>query len=158
LLTVHTLGGLEMMKAARAVLGAGVHRPRLLGVTILTSMQSRDLAQVGIAGPPSDRVVQLAFLAKDAGLDGVVASAHEVEAIRRACGPRFLVVVPGIRPVSAESNDQTRVATPEQAIRAGADFLVVGRPVSAAPDPAAAARAIAEEIRAARQQSFTAVS
>ena len=147
-----------MMKAARNVLGTGNRRPRLLGVTILTSMESQDLAQVGIAGSPSDCVIQLAMLAKDAGLDGVVASAHEVEAIRRVCGPRFLIVVPGIRPLAAESNDQARVATPEQAIRAGADFLVVGRPITAAPDPAAAAKAIAEEIGAARQHFCVAAS
>ncbi len=115
---------------------------------------------VGIAGRPGTRAVQLARLAKDAGLDGVVASAHEVAAIRRACGSSFLVVVPGVRPAvpgtaaksSRVTDDQARVATPAEAIRAGADYIVVGRPITAARDPREAAAAILEEISQARRQ------
>ena len=124
-------------------------RPRLLGVTILTSMDQKALREVGIAGTPASRVVSLAKLAKSAGLDGVVASPQEVSRIRRACGPKFLIVVPGVRPSVAGGrapDDQARVATPFEAIRAGADYLVVGRPITAAPDPRAAAEAIVKEI------------
>jgi orotidine-5'-phosphate decarboxylase len=162
LLDVHALGGVEMMRAAskardeakssRSVL------PKLLAITILTSMDNAALRGVGIAGPASRRVVQLARLAQKAGLDGIVASPHEIRAIRRACGKGFLIVVPGIRPVvgggpagarKRKTDDQARVATPAEAIRAGADYLVIGRPITGAPDPEAAARAILEEISAA---------
>ena len=130
-------------------------RPKLLGVTILTSMDNTSLRAVGISGTASIRAVKLARMARQAGLDGVVASPHEVRAIRRACGKDFLIVVPGIRPESGEGSgrspkrkkdDQSRVATPAEAIRAGADYLVIGRPITAAPNPEAAARAILEEI------------
>jgi orotidine-5'-phosphate decarboxylase len=152
MMTLHSLGGLAMMKAAREAVGARKKRPALLGVTILTSLDSAALRQIGISGTPAARVVALARLAKKAGLDGVVASAHEARAIRRACGPSFLIVVPGIRPASAAANDQARVATPADAIRAGANYLVVGRPITGAADPGAAARAITEEIAAARRR------
>lgn len=151
MLTMHTSGGLAMMMAARDAVAGRKERPSLLGVTILTSLDSAALRQVGISGTPAARVVALAKLAKKAGLDGVVASAHEAKAIRRACGPRFLIVVPGIRPTSAATNDQARVATPAEAIRAGANYLVVGRPITGAADPAAAARTIADEISSARR-------
>ena len=130
-------------------------RPALLAVTILTSMDNDSLREVGISGPVSRRVVKLARLAQEAGLDGVVASPQEVRAIRRACGKGFLIVVPGVRPqlnenpegtTKQKSDDQARVATPAQAIRAGADYLVIGRPITAAPDPESAARAIVDEI------------
>lgn len=133
-------------------------RPKLLGVTILTSMDAAALRRVGISGSMSSRVVQLARLTKQAGLDGVVASPEEVRTIRRACGKDFLLVVPGVRPGGQPrgphtgkrlGDDQVRVATPSEAIRAGADYLVVGRPITAAPDPEASARAILEEIAAA---------
>jgi orotidine-5'-phosphate decarboxylase len=162
LLDVHTLGGLEMMRAAAKARDesklAKAARPKVIGVTILTSMDHRALREVGIVGPPSKRVVSLARLAKKAGLDGVVASPQEVRAIRRACGKDFLIVVPGVRPEIAggvshkgkrRSDDQARVATPAEAIRDGADYLVVGRPITAAPDPEAAARAILDEIGSA---------
>lgn len=132
--------------------------PKLLAITILTSMDNASLRGVGIAGPASRRVVQLARLAQKAGMDGVVASPQEVRAIRRACGKNFLIVVPGIRPVVGGSSaggrkdrtdDQARVATPAETIRAGADYLVIGRPITAAPDPEAAANAILEEIASA---------
>jgi orotidine-5'-phosphate decarboxylase len=149
LLTLHTTGGLAMMRAAREALNGKKRRPALLGVTILTSMDGQAMESVGISGTPATRAVALARLAKEAGLDGVVASAHEVAAIREACGPGFLIVVPGIRPASAEVNDQSRVATPAEAIRAGASHLVVGRPITAADDPKKAAVAIKAEIAAA---------
>jgi orotidine-5'-phosphate decarboxylase len=167
LLDVHALGGLEMMRAAAKArdetLPAKAEQPKLLAITVLTSMDNAALRGVGIAGPASRRVVQLARLAKKSGMDGVVASPHEVRAIRRACGKDFLIVVPGIRPVvSGESkggrkgktsghktDDQARIATPAEAISAGADYLVIGRPITGAPDPEAAARAIVEEISSA---------
>jgi len=134
-------------------------RPKLLGITILTSMDNSSLRKVGISGTASSRAVKLAQLARQAGLDGVVASPHEVAAIRRACGKNFLIVVPGVRPEAGKGpgnsgkrkkkDDQARVATPAEAIRAGADYLVIGRPITAAPDPEAAARAILEEIASA---------
>jgi orotidine-5'-phosphate decarboxylase len=139
----------EMMRAAREAAGSKKTRPKLLGVTILTSLNGEALERIGLAGPPSARVVALARLAQESGMDGVVASAHEIRAIRGACGPEFLIVVPGIRPANAAGDDQSRVATPADAIRAGADYLVVGRPITAAPDPRAAAMHIAAEIAAA---------
>jgi orotidine-5'-phosphate decarboxylase len=162
LLDVHALGGLEMMRAAvkarNEAKGPKSALPKLLAITILTSMDNAALRGVGIAGPASRRVVQLAKLAQKAGMDGVVASPQEVRAIRRACGRDFLIVVPGIRPVvgggpaggrKRKTDDQARVATPGEAIRAGADYLVIGRPITGAPDPEAAARAILEEISSA---------
>jgi orotidine-5'-phosphate decarboxylase len=162
LLNIHTLGGVEMMRAAATALNSSrlpkAQRPKLLGVTILTSMDNAALGEVGIAGPASRRVVKLARLAQDAGLDGVVASPQEVRVIRRACGKDFLIVVPGVRPEVGggpkrgkrkKTDDQARVATPTDAIRDGADYLVIGRPITGAPDPESAARAIVEEIKAA---------
>jgi len=152
MMTLHATGGLAMMQAAREAVAGRKTRPALLGVTILTSLDSAALRRVGLAGPASARVLALARLAKAAGLDGVVASAHEAQAIRRACGPRFLIVVPGIRPVAASAGDQARVATPAEAIRAGANYLVVGRPITGADDPVAAAGKIAAEIAGARRK------
>ena len=151
MLTLHTTGGMAMMRAAREAVGTKKKRPALLGVTILTSMDEPAMQAVGLSGSPGSRAVELAKLAKEAHLDGVVASAHEVAAIREACGPDFLIVVPGIRPASASLDDQSRVATPADAIRSGASYLVVGRPITAAVDPRKAARAIAAEIAAARR-------
>ena len=152
------MGGSAMMRAASEAVQGKKKRPALLGVTILTSMDDAALRVVGIEGPPSKRVVSLARLAKKAGLDGVVASPQEAKAIRRACGKDFLIVVPGVRP-SVEGgsgraskrlkDDQARIATPAEAIRDGADYLVVGRPITAAPDPVAAAQAIVDEIASA---------
>ncbi|HVB58452.1 MAG TPA: orotidine-5'-phosphate decarboxylase [Candidatus Acidoferrales bacterium] len=146
MLTLHAAGGIEMMRAARNAIAARKTRPALLGITILTSLNATALRQIGLAGLPASRAVALARLAKVAGLDGVVASAHEVRAIRRACGPGFLIVVPGVRPANSSTNDQARVATPSEAVRAGADYLVIGRPITAAPNPRKAALAIGEEI------------
>jgi orotidine-5'-phosphate decarboxylase len=154
LLNVHATGGLAMMRAAaHALAEAGLRgrRPKLLAVTVLTSLDRAALRQTGITGTPGARAVSLARLAKRAGLDGVVASPQEIRQIRRACGRKFLIVVPGVRPLGAGRagrDDQARVATPGEAIRAGADYLVVGRPITAASDPEAAARAILEEIAA----------
>jgi orotidine-5'-phosphate decarboxylase len=158
LVNVHALGGKAMLEAAVQAISAGVpmgaDRPRLLAVTILTSMDQKTMKEVGISGAPKLRVTKLAQLAKSAGVDGVVASVQEAKAIRKACGRDFLIVTPGVRPkektASAEQDDQARTATPTEAIRAGADFLVVGRPILAAPDPRAAAQSIVEEIGAAK--------
>ena len=162
LLDVHALGGLEMMRAAaKARNGAALpeaQRPKLLGVTILTSMDARSMRAVGISGSAASAAVKLARLARQAGLDGVVASPREVRAIRRACGKDFLIVVPGVRPEAGgavgrapkrKRDDQARTATPAEAIRAGADYLVIGRPITAAPDPEAAVRAILDEVASA---------
>ena len=158
LVNVHALGGTAMLHAAAQAISAGVpmgaDRPRLLAVTVLTSMDQKSIREVGIGGPPKTRVVKLAKLAKTAGVDGVVASVQETRAIRKACGRDFLIVTPGVRPKEKAScsngDDQARTATPTEAIKAGADFLVVGRPILAAPDPRAAAQAIVEEIASAK--------
>jgi orotidine-5'-phosphate decarboxylase len=117
-------------------------------------MDQKAIREVGIGGPPKSRVLKLAKLAKEAGVDGVVASVQEARAIRKACGRDFLIVTPGVRPnekiPTANNDDQARTATPTEAIKAGADFLVVGRPILAAPDPRAAAQAIVDEIAAAK--------
>src|SRR6202047_1448185 len=142
--------------AAYALAKRGLDRPKLLGITILTSLKQSDLRRVGIGGTPGSRALSLARLAKKCGLDGVVASPKEVRQIRRACGRDFLIVVPGIRPIAGgpkRPDDQARVATPTEAIRAGADYLVVGRPITAAADPPRAARAILEEIASALPQN-----
>jgi len=157
LVNVHALGGASMMRAAAQAVSAGVpmgeDRPRLLAVTVLTSMDQKAIREVGIGGPPKTRAVQLAKLAQQAGVDGVVASVQEAKAIRKACGREFLIVTPGVRPkeaAGASRDDQARTATPREAIKAGADFMVVGRPITAAADPRAAAQAIVDEIAAAK--------
>jgi orotidine-5'-phosphate decarboxylase len=158
LLNVHALGGSAMLKAAVQAVSAGVamgaNRPRLLAVTVLTSMNDLSLQELGVAGPTGDRATALAQLAQKSGVDGVVASVQEARAIRSVCGRDFLIVTPGVRPSvkdsSAGPDDQQRTATPTEAINAGADFIVVGRPILAAADPRAAAPAIVEEIAAAK--------
>ncbi len=143
LATIHGLGGREMLEAAVAGRPAGL---RLLAITVLTSHTPESLARVGIPGALDEQVRRLALLAREAGVDGVVASPHEVPAIRAACGPDFLVVTPGIRPAGAALGDQARAATPAAALRNGADYLVVGRPITEATDPRAAAVEIAGEM------------
>jgi orotidine-5'-phosphate decarboxylase len=143
LATIHGLGGREMLEAAVAARPAGL---RLLAITVLTSHTPESLARVGIPGALDEQVRRLALLAREAGVDGVVASPHEVPAIRAACGPDFLVVTPGIRPAGAALGDQARAATPAAALRNGADYLVVGRPITEATDPRAAAVEIAGEM------------
>jgi orotidine-5'-phosphate decarboxylase len=151
LVNVHASGGFEMMRAAREAVGNGKSRPALLAVTILTSLDAKVLRAIGMSGSPASRATALARLAKSAGMDGVVASAQEVKSIRRACGPKFLIVVPGIRPATTAANDQSRIATPAEAIRAGADYLVVGRPITAAQNPRTTALAVAKEIASSRR-------
>jgi orotidine-5'-phosphate decarboxylase len=140
LLTVHASGGAEMVRAA--VRGAGGN-VRVLAVTVLTSLDAGALDAIGLSGPTEAAVVRLAKLAVDAGAGGLVCSPHEVAAVRAAVGPGPLLVVPGVRPPGAAKGDQARVATPAEAVRAGADVIVVGRPLRDAADPVAAAREIA---------------
>jgi len=143
ILSVHASGGEEMVRAA--VRGAG-GRLRVIAVTVLTSLDDEALGRIGIAGPSKDAVVRLAQLAVAAGAQGIVCSPREVEAVRRAVGPGPLLVVPGVRPEGAAKGDQARVATPVEAVRAGADVVVIGRPLREGPDPAALARAIAADL------------
>jgi orotidine-5'-phosphate decarboxylase len=147
LVDVHGLGGRAMIEAAAGALPA--MGTRLLAITVLTSHDQGTLGEIGVGGSVLDSVERLARLAKDAGADGVVASPHEVAAIRAACGPGFLIVTPGIRPAGAAAGDQARAATPAAALAAGADYLVVGRPVVGATDPASAADAIVAEMERA---------
>jgi orotidine-5'-phosphate decarboxylase len=139
LVTVHAAGG-------RAMLGRAVEAAHVVAVTVLTSLDDRDLDDVRLRGPLAELVTARARLAQDCGCDGVVASPREVAAVRAACGPSFLIVTPGVRPEGAAEGDQKRVATPAAALRAGADYLVIGRPITGAKDPPAAARAIAAEL------------
>ncbi len=149
LLTLHALGGAEVIEAAVKAARAVKNPPALLGVTVLTSHDASSLRRVGIAGSPAAATLRLARIAKASGTDGVVVSAHEVRAIRSAFGPKLLIVVPGIRPAHSASNDQSRVATPSAAIRSGADYVVIGRPITGASDPRKAATQINGEIDAA---------
>ena len=153
ILNVHAAGGREMMRAAcgrarEAAAAASLAPPKVIAVTVLTSLDAAALAEVGLEGSPRQAALRLAVLAKESGLDGVVCSPEEIVAIRSACGPDFLIVVPGIRPAGSAAGDQKRIATPGAAARAGADLLVIGRPITGATDPAAAAREIAREIEA----------
>jgi orotidine-5'-phosphate decarboxylase len=144
LATVHGLGGRAMLEAAAGALPA--MGTKLLAITILTSHDEGTLGEIGVGGRMLDSVKRLALLASDAGMDGVVASPHEVAIVREACGPGFLIVTPGIRPAGAATGDQARAATPAAALAAGADYLVVGRPITEAKDPVAAADAIVREM------------
>ena len=147
MLTVHAAGGAAMMKAAaEAAAEAGEARPLVVGVTVLTSLDDGDLRATGVTGGAAAQAERLARLAQGCGLDGVVCSAHEAAALRRALGADFVLVVPGIRPAWAAADDQKRAATPAAAMAAGADYLVVGRPVTGAADPVQAARRIAAEL------------
>jgi orotidine-5'-phosphate decarboxylase len=146
-LTVH---GHDAKTLDAAVAGRGEGDLKLLAVTVLTSLEAGDLTEQGITEAPSDLVLRRAKIAHEAGFDGVIASGHEAAAIRSACGPEFLIVTPGIRMPGSAAGDQVRIMTPEHAIAAGADYLVVGRPITQADDPRAVALAIAKEIEAAR--------
>ena len=153
ILNVHAAGGIEMMRKALMVATEeaerlGIARPMLIAVTVLTSLDDDDLTSVGQASPACDQVLRLATLTQKAGLDGVVCSSQEIAAIRAECGPDFKLIVPGIRPAGAALGDQKRVMTPKQAIAEGADYLVIGRPITGADDPASAAAAIAAEVEA----------
>jgi orotidine-5'-phosphate decarboxylase len=145
LLTIHATGGAVMMSAA-AEAASAPGSPRLLAVTVLTSMDANELAGIGITASPAEQVLRLAKLAQASGIDGMVCSAEEVAALRKETGPDTLLVIPGIRPTGSAIEDQKRIATPAQAITHGASMLVVGRPITRAPDPAEAAQAILQEI------------
>lgn len=149
IVNVHAAGGLAMMRAAAAAAKeAGAARPLVIAVTMLTSLDRSDLAQTGVAGTPVDHVARLAHLAAEAGLDGVVCSAHEIERLRAEFGREFKLVVPGIRPADGDLGDQKRVMTPADALALGADVLVIGRPITGAENPRAAAQAIAASLAA----------
>ena len=147
MLTIHAGGGAAMIEAARnAAETGGTARPILLAVTVLTSISAGALSETGVAGGPRQQVLRLARLALGSGADGLVCSADEIALLRDAFGAGPVLVVPGIRPKGADAGDQARVATPEAAIAAGADYIVVGRPITSAADPASAAQAIARSI------------
>jgi len=147
LVNVHASGGAAMMRAAAdAAATAGAKRPKIIAVTVLTSLDAADLYATGVGGAAADQVLRLAKLAKSSGLDGVVCAAHEIQMLRKEFGPDFMLIVPGIRPAGAATADQKRVTTPAEGQRLGADILVIGRPITEAADPAAAARAIRDEL------------
>lgn len=146
ILNIHASGGMAMMRAAAEEARKGDKPMKLIGVTVLTSLDQADLRAVGMNGTPEEQVLRLAQLAKDSGLDGVVCGSHEIAPLRAALGREFMLVVPGIRPAGASLADQKRVMTPFEARALGADILVIGRPITAAHDPAAAARAIRDEL------------
>lgn len=148
MLNVHAMGGRTMLAAAREALGETPDRPLLTAVTVLTSMSAQDLAEVGIEETPEQLASRLAALTESCGLDGVVCSALEAARLRSERRPGFLLVTPGIRPASEASQDQKRVATPQLALASGVSYLVIGRPVTRAPDPLAALRGIHHEITA----------
>lgn len=157
IINVHALGGAAMMRAAveaaqRRAADLGTRAPHVFAVTILTSMAASDLAAIGLSGDASQNAARLALLAREAGCSGVVCSALEVRAIKAAAGEAFLTLTPGIRPAGSERGDQQRVTTPADAVRAGSEYLVVGRPITGAADPLAAAKAILEEMRASTAQ------
>lgn len=151
IVNVHASGGYTMMKTAadklhEAAKEQGIPCPKIIGVTVLTSMNEDDWKKLGETEPMKGRVTRLAKLAKAAGLNGVVASPQEAAGIRAACGDDFLIVTPGVRPAGASLDDQSRIATPAQALKNGATHLVIGRPIRAAENPKAAAKAILEEM------------
>ena len=135
MMNLHASGGRKMMQTARERLEGKSHRPKLIAVTILTSLGEEDIHEIGFSGTTGENVLRLATLAESAGLDGVVCSPLEAAAIREQAGQDFLLVTPGVRPASASLDDQKRVMTPAEAMAAGSSYLVIGRPVTAAPDP-----------------------
>jgi orotidine-5'-phosphate decarboxylase len=146
MVNVHALGGQKMMAAAREALEKYTSRPRLIAVTILTSMDQQDIAQVGLQGTPGDNVISLARLAQSSGLDGVVCSPQEVAQLHQELAGDFLLVTPGVRPQGASQDDQKRTMTPKQALQSGASYLVIGRPITRAEDPLQALKVICTEI------------
>lgn len=160
MLNVHAFGGSAMMRAAadaarESAAEAGVEPPKVIGVTVLTSIDETALeVELGVRDPMGCQVVRLARLAQESGLDGVVASPMETGVLRLACGEDFLIVTPGVRPALASLGDQKRVMTPAEAVKAGADYLVIGRPITGASDPVAAVEAIAAEMDSAIQRSL----
>ena len=146
MVNVHASGGRAMMEAARNAVEKSAHRPILIAVTVLTSMDQAALNEIGVPGELRDQVLRLATLTEQSGLDGVVCSAQEASLLRQCVRKDFCLVTPGIRPASASKDDQSRVVTPADALRQGSSYLVIGRPVTQAPDPLAALAAIHEEI------------
>jgi orotidine-5'-phosphate decarboxylase len=146
MVNVHALGGRKMLEAAREAIVNSTQRPKLIAVTVLTSMAQQDLADIGIDATPAEMVLRLATLARDSGLDGVVCSAQEAALLRKQCGAEFCLVTPGIRPAQASLDDQSRVMTPQAALQAGASYLVIGRPITQAADPLQALLDINKEI------------
>jgi orotidine-5'-phosphate decarboxylase len=146
MLTVHASGGSRMLQAATQAAAASPAKPLVLGVTVLTSFREGDVEEVGFSGRVVDNVLRLAILARSSGCGGIVTSAKEAAEVRRELGGGFAIVTPGVRPAGSDAGDQARVVTPAEAIAAGATHIVVGRPITAAADPAAAARAIVEEM------------
>ena len=146
MLTVHASGGSKMLKAAVEAASASGAKPMLLAVTVLTSLEDSDLAEIGVSGHVLSQVLRLAALARSAGCRGVVASAHEARELRRELGEGFEIVTPGVRPAGADVGDQARVLTPAEAIKAGATRLVVGRPITEAGSPLEAAQGILKDI------------
>lgn len=149
MVNVHASGGRAMMEAARERLASFAQPPLLIAVTVLTSLDAEDLEQIGCPGEPLDRVLRLARLAQDSGLDGVVCSPREAALVRGGLGPDFVLVTPGVRPGGAVVGDQKRVMTPDEAVAAGADYLVIGRPITAASDPMQALAGIERDISGA---------
>lgn len=149
MLTVHASGGAKMLRAAAQAARQAKNPPLVLAVTVLTSLGDEDLQEIGVSGKASDQVLRLAALARDNGCLGVVASPQEVKQLREMLGTGFAIVTPGVRPAGADAGDQARIATPGDAIRNGASYLVVGRPITEAKDPAQAAEGILREIAAA---------
>lgn len=147
MLNVHTLGGSEMMVAAREAVGQSDSSPLLIGVTLLTSMNEQTFHQIGLSGSIADTVIRLAGLAKESGLDGVVCSAQEAAQLKEHYGQAFQLITPGIRPASADKGDQHRTMTPAQALSAGSNYLVIGRPITAAKDPMLALEEIETSIQ-----------
>jgi orotidine-5'-phosphate decarboxylase len=146
MVNVHALGGRKMMEAAREAVAASARPPKLIAVTVLTSMAQEDLAGIGITATPAEMVLRLATLARDSGLDGVVCSAQEAALLRQHCGSNFSLVTPGIRPADASADDQSRIMTPSAALQNGASYLVIGRPITRAADPLLALQNISREI------------
>ena len=150
MLTLHAMGGQEMMMSARRAVGerckeAGLRRPRLIGVTVLTSLDLQALEKIGVSGPVDEEVLRLARLVRESGLDGLVTSPLETQSVRRAVGEEIVLITPGVRLAGVSKDDQKRVATPGEAVRAGADFLVVGRPIYTAEEPRKAAAEILKD-------------
>lgn len=146
MVNVHALGGRKMMEAAREAVAQAARPPKLIAVTVLTSMAQEDLAEVGISAAPAELVLRLARLAQTSGLDGVVCSAQEAALLRRECGAAFCLVTPGIRPADAAADDQSRIMTPRAAREAGSDYLVIGRPITRAADPLRALHEISQQL------------
>jgi orotidine-5'-phosphate decarboxylase len=149
MVTVHASGGTKMLHAAIEAAQSSSSSPKILAVTVLTSMDEDDLPEIGVSGQPVDQVLKLAGIALAAGCDGIVSSAHEVRNLRTNFGENFLAITPGVRPAGVAHGDQARVVTPAEAIAAGATHIVVGRPITAAPDPEAAAEGVLREMESA---------